>query len=99
MEHPHVRRAMNCPTTSQFFVNDRRLFRNGITLGLTHFSMRSYIIRAAGGVSNPACKGVCVSSEHYTCSTLKVADSSLSFCATVNAFSLGASTTSVVSVS
>ena len=40
-----------------------------------------------------------VQSEGQTCSTLKVADSSLSFCATVNAFSLSASATSIVNVS
>ena len=30
MRYPHGRSAMNCATTSQFFVNDRCLFRNGI---------------------------------------------------------------------
>ena len=34
MRHLHVRGAMNCATMSQFFVNDRRLFRNGIRIDI-----------------------------------------------------------------
>lgn len=35
MRHLHVRGAMNCaPTSFQVFVNDRRLFRNGIICNL-----------------------------------------------------------------
>ena len=45
MRHLPVRGAMNCATTSQFFVNDRHLFRNGIrckvraAFGLIKFSV------------------------------------------------------------
>ncbi len=53
MGHPHVRRAMNCPTTSQFLVNDRRLFRNGIT---NAFLTRGYRLSNVGGVCNRAYK-------------------------------------------
>ena len=34
MRHLPVRGVMNCATTSQLFVNDRRLFRNGINISV-----------------------------------------------------------------
>ncbi len=45
MRHPHVRRAMNCATTSQFFVNDRRLFRNGIIFILSRMKTTGVLTR------------------------------------------------------
>jgi len=33
---PHVRGTVNCATTNLFFVNEKRLFRNGISFKFTY---------------------------------------------------------------